>query len=137
MSIIIKTIIASIILVLVSTNMIGMIMRSLYQPRLEDDMDDLTLNELMSRNNPNPLATVIFLVTAAGYLFALYYFWNVWLALAGLILMLTRIPDLLFEIRTGQKLSLFNMPKGPLYIFCTILMWGVLPLIWYSFYTVK
>ncbi len=42
------------------------------------------------------------LVTAA-YLFALFHFWNTGLALAGGGILVSRLPDLMWEIRAGRK----------------------------------
>ena len=52
-------------------------------------------------------------------------------------MMLTRLPDLLFEMKTGKKLTYANMSKGPIDHFCTVLSWAALPLIFYSLYYIE
>lgn len=72
---------------------------------------------------------------SAAYLFALYYFWNVWLAVAGVLIMVARIPDLIWEIKTDWKkgVTRTKRPKGPVYIVAGVLFFFGAPLlIWYS-----
>jgi hypothetical protein len=46
--------------------------------------------------------------------------------------MLARMPDLLWEIRTGQRVSGTNKPGGVVYTVAAGVYWLVLPLVWYS-----
>ncbi|MEO7311099.1 MAG: hypothetical protein ABIX01_11925 [Chitinophagaceae bacterium] len=112
---ILKAVGAYFVLLFVGTNLIGLIVRSFL-------------------TKGGGITGIIFSLIAAGYLYCLYHFFNIGVATAGLVHMITRIPDLLFEIRTGEKVSNTNKPKGPLYITTSILSWLTLPLLWYSFY---
>jgi hypothetical protein len=51
---------------------------------------------------------------------------------AGLILMFSRLPDLLFEMKNGVKINATNMPKKTIDVVLNILSLLALPLIWYS-----
>ena len=55
--------------------------------------------------------TILFSAISIAYFFALYHYWNIGIMTAGLILMFTRLPDLLFEIKNGVKINATNMPK--------------------------
>jgi hypothetical protein len=63
---------------------------------------------------------------------ALYHFWNVSLAVAADMLMVARVPDLIWEIRTEEKVSAHNMPKGVVHFVGGLLIWLAFPLVWYS-----
>lgn len=116
---IIVSIVVYIILMLIGTNLLGMIVRGINKPSyLRETMDYIL--------------SIIFLIISIGYLYALYYFWNFGLLAAGLILILVRLPDLLYEMKTGEKMNQSNMAKGPVAIWLNILAWLVLPLVWYS-----
>jgi hypothetical protein len=80
----------------------------------------------------NVAMTLLFVVLTVAYFFALYHFWNIGLAVSAGLVMVSRLPDLLWEIRTGKKASKASMPKGTAYIVATVLMWLALPLTWYS-----
>jgi hypothetical protein len=53
--------------------------------------------------------------------------------IAGIMLMISRFPDLITEIKTGKKISNNNMPNRSIDIIFNIICWGALPVIWYSF----
>jgi len=48
--------------------------------------------------------------------------------------MLARLPDLLWEIKTGVKVTKGNKPEGVGYTLSGLLPFLSLPLIWYSLY---
>lgn len=125
------------IIAFIGTNLLGLIVRSLVwaPPAIEASSD--RVRELLTKESKRLTAanfgmTVFGLLLAAGYLFALYHFWNIWMAIAAALIMATRIPDLLWEIRNGTRVSPHNCPRGALYIFSTLLLGGALPLVWYS-----
>jgi hypothetical protein len=128
------------IVAFVGTNLIGLIVRGLIwsPPAIEASTErvrELLIQESKRLTASNAAMTVLCLLLAAGYLFALYYFWNVWMAIAAVLIMTSRIPDLIWEIRNGNRISPQNCPRGAFYLFTTLLLWGALPIIWYSFFT--
>jgi hypothetical protein len=134
---IIKTIVAQVILMLVGTNLIGLLVRDLFwSPPTIDGTTD-RVHEVLSREtrrlNMAKWVWVLFdILLTTAYLFAIFHFWNIGLAAAGGIIMTARIPDLLFEIRTGNKPTRNNLPKGPVYFVASTMLWGSSLLVWYS-----
>ena len=121
----------------IGQSIIGFLLSGLYVPdRIETDID--VINEIQdkheSRNHIFNFLTVIVLII---YLYALNYYWNIYLLVSGLILIISKIPDLLFQIKAGKKINVRDLPKNPLNYFCVFLDWAVMPLIWYSFYVMK
>ena len=116
--------------------MVGFFVRGLAQQNqlkeaakpIEAVVPGLTRRDLRANAALNVVLGVLCLI----YLYMLFRWWNWLVAAAGLIVMLTRLPDLLFEIKTDQKLSAANMPQRPIHIFATLFMWLALPLLWWG-----
>ena len=142
----VKTLIAWAILMLLGTNLIGFIMRGLLgqwywtPPAWVDETTDRVKRELYRREYRrviigNIAITIFFVVLTVGYLVALCYFWNIGLAVAATLIMALRFPDLIWEIRTGKKVTRGNLPLGSMMdIVALILYPGSLVLVWYSLY---
>jgi len=137
MIVVFKTILAYVTLMIIGTNIIGLLVRGFYIPkRMETDNE--FINEMQDKaESSNAILNFISVILLIVYLYALNHYWNIYLFLSGLILILSRIPDLLFEIGTGKKINMRDMPKKPLNYFCSFLDWAVIPLIWYSFYVLN
>lgn len=67
-----------------------------------------------------------------SFLGILYYFWNVGLVIAALMLMVSRVPDVIWEIKTGKALALEDMKKPKFFLLATLLSWASMPVVWYS-----
>lgn len=128
---IIKAIVGYFILLLVSTNLLGMIVRGIRQTPTKENEGDFTSTKNLSSNSNITMTIVISLISIL-YFYVLYHYWNVGILAAGIILMFTRLPDLLFEMRTGERINSRNIPKRPIDILCSVLSWLTIPLIWYS-----
>lgn len=113
------SIISYIILIILSSTILGMIVRGINKPSFLRTTMDYVLS-------------IIFLIVAMVYLYALYFFWNIGLFAAGLILIAVRVPDLRYEMKTGEKSNTKNMRKRPIDIIFSIIGWLVLILVWYS-----
>lgn len=133
---IVKSIIGYFILMFVGTNLLGLVVRGLKPIYVRDNEDNLLEFENTSSSR-SIIMTIVFSIIILAYLYALYHFWNIGILAAGIILMVSRLPDLLFEMKTGIKLDLKNMPKRPIDIILSILSWLALPLIWYSLCYIK
>lgn len=107
---IIKAIGGYFILLFVGTNLLGMIVRGIQPSPKNDNVGNLTSVRNVSSNSNNTM-TIIASFISILYLYILYHYWNVGILAAGIILMLTRLPDLIFEIKTGEKINSRNMPK--------------------------
>jgi hypothetical protein len=133
---IIKAVVAWFLLMFIGTNIIGFIVRGLVEmlaiKKLEDDTPTVVRGEATAYNRFNRTLTVLFIVIGAAYICVLYWVWNIGVAAAALILMITRIPDLLREIRTRQKITLLSMPRTPFDFVLTIIDWAMLPLLWFA-----
>ena len=100
------------------TNLIGFLVRGFFAP--------------VRGSAANPFINLIAGVTICAYLVALYHYWNIFLAIAGVIAMVSRLPGLIWEIRTGRKLTRHDKPDGFIHLIDVPLMLLNLPLIWYA-----
>jgi len=119
------------LLLLVGTNLIGFITRSLLQTSPKN-AENFLFDGGISRPTTIIFTFLIGLFAFLLYLYALYYFWNIGVVIAATMVMLARLPDLFFEIKTGQKITFKAMPKRPIDIVCAIIFWAALPVVWYS-----
>jgi len=66
------------------------------------------------------------------FLAILFYFWNLGLVIAALMLMASRIPDVIWEMKSSRSLELEDMKKPKLWLLTTLLAWASMPVVWYS-----
>jgi len=138
MIIIIKAIIGWLILMTVGSNLIGLIVRSMAEPVLGNDVDDPFLNRMKSKHKRTGIFfAILFSLVSILYFYLLYHYWNIGVVIAAAMVMFSRIPDLLFEMKTGKKITFVTMPKNPIDYFTTVIQWVALPLLWYSLYCMK
>ncbi len=78
--------------------------------------------------------TIFFFIITVLFLYLLYHYLNIWAAVATLLLIFSRIPDLVWEIRNGKKVTKNNRPKGGLYLITDITILISLPILWWSLY---
>lgn len=123
---------------IVGTNLVGVVVRGLVGEGVYTEskgehpaISDIRKKLLMSPRF-NFWLTLISVVVASAYIYGLFRIFNLGVALAAVMLMVGRIPDLLHEIKTGKKTTSGNAPKGLVYVFGVILDWGALPLLWFS-----
>ena len=127
---ILKAITAGVIMLIVGSNLIGLIVRGLFwSPPTVDAPNDDPVQELLARESSrlslaNRAMTFASVILAAAYLFALFHFWNLGLALAGVLIMTARLPDLIREIRTGRKPARKDLPRGPVYLLASTFLWA-------------
>lgn len=132
-----KAIGAWIILMLVGTNLLGFVVRGLlWAPPPSDGptdpVRDLLAHESKRLVAANITMTIFSAVATLAYIGALYYFWNIALAVTAALAMISRLPDLLWEIRNGKKITRGNGPQGAVYFVATATMWLCLPLAWFA-----
>ena len=135
-----KAIIVWVILVYLGTNLIGCVVRGLVHQGLEDGFENEYLRgELRRLRRWDTVFTAGWVLLSLGYLYLLFHWWNLAVAIAALVLMLTRLPSLIFEIQMGlsysaeaRKLSASIMPGRVLGALCTTLDWLALPLLWWG-----
>ena len=128
---ILKAIAGYFILMFVGTNLLGIVVRGL-RPTFKKDGDGNLVSIVDTSSSGSVIMTILFSAISIAYFFALYHYWNIGIMTAGLILMFTILPDLLFEMKNGVKINATNMPKKTIDVVLNIFSWLALPLIWYS-----
>lgn len=127
---IVKTAVAWLLLMVIGANLIGFVVRGFFHAPPAIEAPSERVEALFAQmNRANIAMTLLGIALSAGYLFALFHYWNALLALAGGMLMASRIPDLLWEIKHGKPVGPKSTPKGPLYVAATLVMWGAIPLV--------
>ena len=124
-------------LMVIGTNLIGMLVRGLVlvsdvenQLSKADDAFKKTAEEIYDpkvERRINFIALALIII----YLITLFYFWNVGVVIAAIMLMVAHIPDLLWEIKHG-KTKFKDMP--PIYMLTLLIMFAALPVLWYALY---
>lgn len=135
-----KTIVAWAILTFVGINLIGFVVRGFSWTHPPVDAPSERLQEVLNHESrrlsvANSAMTFLGILTTAAYLFGLFYFWGIGLLAAGCLIIASRLPDLLWEIRTGNQVMRQSTPQGALHIIAILVVIGTLPLIWYSLCT--
>lgn len=144
-----STIILSIVLALVgyfvlmylATNIIGMVVRGFFKnAELEDmknntEVHDFLKKEIRKNDRADIAVTITSIIFCILFLYLVYRYLNVWILAVALVFMAGRIPDLLWEIRNGQKMTKTNMPHKPIYVITGLLDWVMLPVFWWGMFT--
>ncbi len=121
---------------LIGTNLLGMVVRGLVPApgmvELEAGLHPALRGEVARDKRANAGITLFFALLVVLYLYLLLRFRNFGVLAAAAMLMLSRLPDLLWEIRTGRKITPRAAPKGAVSILATVMMWAALPLLWFS-----
>jgi hypothetical protein len=137
----VKAVVAWLIMMLIGTNLIGLVVRGAHGAflllRRDSGTPELVAPMARRHGAVSAVLTVVWVILTVTYLFVLVRFWNSWLAVAGIMLMASRLPDLLREIRTGSRAGFRGMPRGPVYTLATIMSWAALPLVWYALHVGK
>lgn len=134
---VVKVILVWLMLEYIGINLVGMVVRPFlsWSSLLVNVSEDLIkLFELRRKRVIAIVISLIFLILTVAYLIAIYHFWNVGLVVSAGLVMVSRLPDLLWEIRTGTKISLAKYPKGVVSIIYTVIGLLSLPLTWYSLF---
>jgi len=126
------TIVSWLAIMFASTNLIGVWVGGITpNTQLEDiaGSDQILSNEIKkSQRMQLVISTVLILI----FLTILFYFWNLGLVIAALMLMASRIPDVIWEMKSSRSLELEDMKKPKLWLLTTLLSWASIPVVWYS-----
>ena len=120
---VIKTIFAYIILLIVGQTLVGAVLRGFFwsSPPIEastDRVEKILTREVRRLSVANIAMTLLYFVLSVALFYTLYHFWNVGLAGSAGLLLVSRLPDQLWKIRTGDKIpkeiraQAASMPKG-------------------------
>jgi len=133
---IIKTIVAWLIMQLIGINLLGYVVRGLlWSPTsMEEKVTKIVFKDMPNWEPMTPtfnfVITLVAFVFTVAYFFALYHFWNIGLVAAAVLMMFSRLPDLLWEIKHGVKVTKHTGPK--IGYLCAMEVLLSLPLTWYS-----
>ncbi len=132
----VKTIAAWLTMKIIGINLLGYVVRGLlWSPTsMEEEVAEIVFKDMPNREPMTPTfnfaITLVSFVFTVAYFFALYHFWNIGLVAAAGIIMLSRLPDLLWEIKNGVKVTKTTGPKlGSLFAMEFLIS---IPLVWYS-----
>lgn len=115
---------------LIATNLLGLVVRGLFHAPVKLEIEGKVYHETPKR--AVVFANIFFLVLNVGFFYSLYYFWNYGVVVAAALIMISRLPDLLYEIKTGIKATSKSRVNGFYDYFFTLLFWSALPVLWYS-----
>ncbi len=131
------------VLLWLSTNLLGLLVRGLFtNPKLDElkskTENDFIKKEIEKSERADKWVNHTAFFAICGYLYATYHFGNIGVFIVAIILMLARLPDLIWEIRTGQQhnrvASALSMPKNALYYITPFLTFAALPALYYFLY---
>jgi len=137
------TIIFYFILMYLSINLLGLLVRGFFtNPELNKLKSETTVDFIKKEIEKNERAdkwlNLIAFLGIIGYLYITFHFWNIGVTAVAIVLMLVRLPSLLWEIKTGQELnrvaSALSMPKNALYYINNFLTLAALPALYYFLY---
>lgn len=132
------TLVSWLVLVLISTNVVGFFWRGMYASR---EMLDIAESEqpilaklAQDHEKTRAQGNMVGLAAIVAFLGALTYFWNWGVAGVAVLLMIARIPDLHWEIRHGRKLQSGDFDRPQFHVLTTTATWISLPLLWAALY---
>jgi hypothetical protein len=126
-----------------SINLLGLLIRGLFTyPEIDkikaETKNDFIKKEIGKSERADKWINLIAFLGIIGYIYATFHFWNIGVSAIAIVLMLVRLPYLLWEIKTGQELnrvaSVFSMPKNALQYIATFLTLAALPALYYFLY---
>lgn len=126
------------VLMLVGTNLVGMIGRGPLQPIVTPEPQaigrehDFLRAEVEGTRRADRIVTILFVALTVAFLVFLANVWNIGVAIAAAFVMLSRVPDLIWEIRSGRKIDGATMPKGRVYQSANLLNWVAIPVLWFA-----
>lgn len=124
-----------------SINLLGLLVRGFFTnpdlEKLKSEGHDIVKQEIEKSERADKWLNLVAFLGIIGYLYATFHFWNIGVTAVALVLMLVRLPDLLWEIKTGKKITTSiarSMPKNALYYITTFLTFAALPALYYFLY---
>lgn len=129
------------VLMYITTNLTGMVVRGFFRnAKLEELKKDENTHsfikkEIAKGDRADNVITILFAIVSVVFLYLLYHYLNIWAVIAALLLIFSRIPDLLWEIHTGRKVTKNDRPKGGVHSLTDLAIWVALPILWWSLYS--
>lgn len=119
----------------VSINLVGMLVRGLVLvadvenqlSKMDDKLKEITSQFYDPKQERKTNVTALVLIVV--YLVILFHFWNIGVAVVAIMLMIARIPNLLWEIKYGRN-KMNEMPR--IYFLTTLFTIATLPMLWFA-----
>lgn len=141
---IIISIISYFVLMYLSINLLGLCVRGLFTNpelyRLKSEGHEFIKKEIEKSERADKWLNIVAFVLIILYLYLLFRFLNIWVMLVAIILMATRLPDLIWEIKHGKKLTkneVRNLPHNGSFYIISFLDWAMLPALFYFLFYFK
>ena len=116
------------VLMFLSVNLLGFFVRGLFtNPELDKlgkEGSDFIKKEVRSVQSADKWGNVVGIILIVVYFGVLFRIWNIGVVLAAVIIMLGRLPDLLWEIKNGKKTDARLMNKNAMYYVSTFFALG-------------
>jgi len=129
------------VLLWLSVNLLGLLVRGLFVnpelDKLKSESGDFIKREVEKSERTDKLINIISLILIIVYLYLLFHFWNIGVMVVALIIMVERLPDLMWEIKNGRKLTRAEvkaLPHNTIFYITSFLPWLCLPLLYYFLY---
>ncbi|MEW6617055.1 MAG: hypothetical protein AB1333_01390 [Patescibacteria group bacterium] len=131
------------VLVYLSVNLLGLLVRGLFSDpelnKIKSEGDEFIKNQIKESQRANRRANFFSLTLIVVYLYLLFHFWNIGVMAVALVIMILRIPDLLWEIKNyNGKLSYTKagllLPKSTLSTIIGLSFLLELPVLYYFLY---
>lgn len=127
-----------IVLMILSVNLLGFLVRGLFVDpeinNLKETSNKFIKSEIEKSQHANKTINVLALILIFVYFYLLFHFWNIGIVFAGIIIMVGRLPDLIWEIKHGRKVRPELMNKNALYYISAFLPWLAIPILYFSLY---
>ena len=130
----VKTIFGYVILMYISINLLGMVVRGFYDKIDKSEIDPILHKKVENVNRAGNFTTILFILLTIGYYYLLNHFWGIGVVLTAIMLMLGRLQDLIWEIHHRRKVTVKDRPKGILSIISIALDIGAFVVLWFAFY---
>jgi len=101
---ILKAVIAWLVIVYLGTNLVGFVGRGFWEKPLDpSEHHDFLKKEIKKWNNAGTAITILSILVTIGFCFYLYHYWGTLFLIAIILIMISRIPALYWEVRILPK----------------------------------
>ena len=118
---IIKAVIGWVVLMLIGTNLLGFAAFIIFPPSAQSPTWLRRMGTILGYASV-PLGIV--------YFYALLRYFGFGVLVAAAMMMVARLPDLLWEIHNRKRVTRQVGPKGVVAVLSTLLTWAALPVLW-------
>jgi hypothetical protein len=129
------------VLLYLSINLLGFFVRGLFPDpeldRLKLEAHDFIKHEIEKAQSANTKINIIALTLLVIYFYLLFHFWNIGVVIVAILMMASRFPDLLWEIKHGKKLTHTDakaLPHNVLFYITSFSFLVDFPLLYYFLY---